>query len=84
MKNKMRMIKATIGVRCVSCFMGLPPTFLASLASLNLFDNPVIRLVKEFCCNLQRRKILRIAGLIWYALFDLILCALLVHRGNGH
>ena len=35
MKNKMRMIKAAIGVRCVSCFVGPPPT-------LNLFDNPVV------------------------------------------
>ena len=40
MKNKMRMIKAAIGVRCVSCFVGPPPTFLASPATLNLFDNP--------------------------------------------
>ena len=40
MKNKMRMIKAVIGVRCVLCFVGPPATFLASLATLNLFDNP--------------------------------------------
>ena len=40
MKNKMRMIKAAIGVRCVSCFVGPPATFLASPATLNLFDNP--------------------------------------------
>ena len=40
MKNKMRMIKAAIRVRCVSWFVGPPPTFLASPATLNLFDNP--------------------------------------------
>ena len=43
MKNKTRMIKAVIGVRCVSCFVGSPPTFLASPATLNLFDNPIIK-----------------------------------------
>ena len=32
--------KATLGVRCVSCFVGPPPTFLASPATLNLFDSP--------------------------------------------
>ena len=37
----MRMIKAVIGVRCVSCFVRPPATFLASPATLNLFDNPV-------------------------------------------
>ena len=42
MKNKMRMIKAEIGVRCVSCFVGPPATILASPATLNLFDNPAI------------------------------------------
>ena len=45
MKNKMRMIKAAIGVRCVSCFVGPPATFLASPATLNLFDNPELPLV---------------------------------------
>ena len=39
MKNKMRMIKAVIGVRCVSCFVRPSATFLASPATLNLFDN---------------------------------------------
>ena len=42
MKNKLRMIKAAIEVRCVSCFVGPPPSFLASPATLNHFDNPVI------------------------------------------
>ena len=37
--------KAAIGVRCVLCFVGPPPTFLASPATLNLFDNPDISLV---------------------------------------
>ena len=32
--------KAAIGVRYVSCFVGPPPSFLASPATLNLFDNP--------------------------------------------
>ena len=41
MKNKMGMIKAAIGVRCVSCFVGPPATCLASPATLDLFDNPV-------------------------------------------
>ena len=36
----MRMIKAAIGVRSV-CFVG-PPNFLASPATLNLFDNPAL------------------------------------------
>ena len=40
MKNKVRMIKGAIGIRCVSCFVGPPPTFLESPATLNLFDNP--------------------------------------------
>ena len=35
------MIKAAIGVRCVSCFVGPPLTFLASPATLNVFHNPV-------------------------------------------
>ena len=37
--------KAAFGVRCtcVSCFVGPPPTFLASPATLNLFDNPEIQ-----------------------------------------
>ena len=29
-----------IGLRCVSCFVGPPATFLASQTTLNLFDNP--------------------------------------------
>ena len=41
MKNNMRMIKAAIGIRSVSCFVGPPLTFLASPATLNVFDNPV-------------------------------------------
>ena len=32
--------KAEIRVRCVSCFLEHPATFLASPAILNLFDNP--------------------------------------------
>ena len=40
MKKKTRIIKAAIGIRCISCFVGPPPTFLASPATLNLFDNP--------------------------------------------
>ena len=32
--------KSGIRVRCVSCFVGPPSTFWASLATLNLFDNP--------------------------------------------
>ena len=39
-KNKMRMIKATIEVRCVSCFVGPPLIFLTTPATLNLFDKP--------------------------------------------
>ena len=41
MKNKMRMIKAAVGLGCVLCFVGPPATFLASPATLTLFDNPV-------------------------------------------
>ena len=47
MKNKMRKIKAAIGVRCVSCFVGSPATFLALPATLNLFDNPVYHSTKK-------------------------------------
>ena len=47
MKKKMGMIKAVIGIRCVSCFVGPPPTFLASPATLNLFDNPDFNTVTE-------------------------------------
>ena len=39
--------KAAIGVRCVLCFVGPPPTFLASPATLNLFDNPGFCSVRE-------------------------------------
>ena len=39
--------KVAIGVRCVSCFVGPLPTFLASPASLNLFDNPDFNTVTE-------------------------------------
>ena len=40
MKNEMRMIKGAIGLRCLSCFVGPPDTFLAPPATINLFDNP--------------------------------------------
>ena len=40
MKNKMRMIKAAIGVKCASCFVGPLATFLASPATLYLLENP--------------------------------------------
>ena len=39
MKNKMKMIEAAIGLRCVSSFVGRPTTLFTAL---NLFDNPVI------------------------------------------
>ena len=39
-QDKNDIIKAAVRVRCVSCFVGPPPTFLASTATLNLFDNP--------------------------------------------
>ena len=39
MKNKMRMIEAAIGLKCVSSFVGPPATLFTAL---NLFGNPVI------------------------------------------
>ena len=42
MKNKMRIIKAAIGVKCVSCFVGPPANFLASPATLYFLENPVL------------------------------------------
>ena len=57
MKNKM--IKAAIGVRCVSCFVGPPATFLASPATLNRFDNSVVILYYAHMHNIviQIRKV---------------------------
>ena len=54
MKNKMRMIKAAMGVRYVSCFVGPPATFLASLATLNLFGN--LRNISAALYMMQRNE----------------------------